>query len=109
MCFGTAGLDKTFTYCCIGTFHGARLTPELASNIKCPALVCPSKDDPPFEDIKKVLDEKPFGKHCSYHNFTKQIHGFCAARGDWTDKDVMADAKKALEMMVEFYSKMDKY
>uniref|UniRef100_A0A7S3ZCA9 Dienelactone hydrolase domain-containing protein n=2 Tax=Lotharella globosa TaxID=91324 RepID=A0A7S3ZCA9_9EUKA len=109
MCFGCAGLDQTFTYSAIASIHGANLTGEMASKIKCPAMVCPSKDDPPYDDMKKALDGKPFAKHCVYHNFTEQIHGFCAARGDWTKKETKADVDKALDMAVEFFGKMADY
>ncbi|GAB5356786.1 hypothetical protein AAMO2058_000318800 [Amorphochlora amoebiformis] len=109
MCFGCAGLDKAFTYSAIGTIHGARLTPEMAEKIRCPAMVLPSKDDPGYEEIKKVLDKKKFGKHCVYHNFKGEIHGFCAARGDWKNKDTKSAVDKALNMTIKFFGKMEDY
>lgn len=107
--FAVAGFDQSFTFRAIGSIHGGRVTPELASKIKCPALVGPSKTDPENGPIKAVLDSKPFGKQCVYTRFDKSGHGFMASRGDWRDEQTAADVDKAFKLSVDFFKKMASY
>ena len=50
-----------------------------------------------------MLDKKPFGSRCVYKRYDDQIHGFCAARGDWEKADVAAAATEAIGIMRDFF------
>lgn len=40
---------------------------------------------------------------CVYQRFDDQTHGFCAARGDWSQPSVAAAATKAIGILTDFF------
>ncbi|CAM9397345.1 unnamed protein product [Chrysoparadoxa australica] len=68
-----------------GTAHPAFLDATLAEAVKVPFCSLPCPGDFPVEDLKAVLDKKPFGDQCVYKCFEDMQHGFCAGRGDYSD------------------------
>ncbi len=70
------------------------------------ALIFLSRAEDPLEDVQASTDLKPFAAECVYKRFDDQTHGFCAARGDWTDAGVAAAATEAIDMLSEFCMKL---
>jgi len=92
--------DGRFAAC--GAVHGARLTPELVEKSKCPLIILPAGNDEDVTPLKEVLEKKDFGSKCVYKRFPDEVHGFLAARGDWSTKTGEA-AKEALKLSADFF------
>ena len=45
---------------------------------------------------------RDFGPRCVYKRFDDQTHGFCAARGDWSQPEVAAAATEAIGIIADF-------
>eukprot|EP00899_Mesostigma_viride_P008483 jgi/Mesvir1/17636/Mv08858-RA.1 len=86
--------------------HGAFLTADKVEVAKCPMLFMPAGDDPSTDDLKVILDKKPFGHQCAYRRFDDQTHGFCAARGDWTNPAIKHAADEAINEMIKFFKQV---
>ncbi|KXZ55628.1 hypothetical protein GPECTOR_2g1178 [Gonium pectorale] len=101
-----AGQDAS-TFSAVGGAHPALFghDKELAQKLAVPVVLLPAKGDAPLEPIQHILDKKPFGSKCVYQRFDDQIHGFVAARGDWSQPDVAAAAGRAIEIMTHFLEK----
>uniref|UniRef100_A0A061QT32 Dienelactone hydrolase family protein n=1 Tax=Tetraselmis sp. GSL018 TaxID=582737 RepID=A0A061QT32_9CHLO len=72
-----------------------------ADEARCPVALMPAKGD----DVEKVKDgiyQKEFVGKCLYKEFPEQVHGFMAARGDWTDPKVAAAATEGIEKLCAF-------
>lgn len=74
---------------------------DFAADVKVPVLVIAAKGDP-CETIKEVLDTKDFGSKCDYHRFDDMTHGFCGARGDFTQPEVAQRAGEAIQLAADF-------
>ncbi|KAG5188506.1 Alpha/Beta hydrolase protein [Tribonema minus] len=85
--------------------HYAFITPELVEGVCVPLCLLPSGDDPDTAPLKEVLDKKPFGAACVYHRFEDMHHGFCAARGDWSQPLIAQRASEAVAMLSDFMDK----
>lgn len=51
-----------------------------------------------------VLAKKPFGDKCKMVVFDDMHHGFCAARGDYTNELNAKRANEAIQLTVNFFS-----
>ncbi|KAG2501606.1 hypothetical protein HYH03_000111 [Edaphochlamys debaryana] len=78
---------------------------ELAEKVQVPVILLPAQGDASTDPIKAVLDKRPYGKLCVYQRFDDQIHGFVAARGDWTKPEVAAAAGQAIKLFTDFFKK----
>ncbi|CAM9923727.1 unnamed protein product, partial [Phaeothamnion confervicola] len=96
----TAGLSIA-----AGGAHPAFLTDELAAQVEGPVVLLPSGEDGPLDSFKAVMDKKPFGARCVYKVFPDMHHGFCAARGDWSNPQQAAAAAEAVQMFADFFTK----
>lgn len=75
-----------------------------AEKAGAPILALPSKDEPDMTEYMEVLSKKPFGKQCKHVRFDDMVHGFCAARGDYTDKLNAQRATEAIQLTANFFS-----
>ncbi|KAL9541236.1 hypothetical protein MBANPS3_009240 [Mucor bainieri] len=75
-----------------------------AEKAGAPILALPSKDEPDMTEYMEVLAKKPFGKQCKHVRFDDMVHGFCAARGDYTDKLNAQRATEAIQLTANFFS-----
>jgi hypothetical protein len=48
---------------------------------------------------------RPFASRCVYKRYDDQVHGFCAARGDWSQPEVAAAAGEAIGILADFFNK----
>ncbi len=49
-----------------------------------------------------MLKTKPFADKCIIKPFPDQVHGFMAARGEWSDAAVAAAATEGIELFAKF-------
>ncbi|EFJ49549.1 hypothetical protein VOLCADRAFT_89871 [Volvox carteri f. nagariensis] len=79
---------------------------DLAEKVACPVILLPAKGDASYEVFQKALGSRPYGNKCVYQRFDDQVHGFVAARGDWSDPAVAAAAGKAIHLMTHFLTEV---
>jgi protein XRP2 len=76
---------------------------DLVSKAQCNIAYFPANGDVDCEPFIATLQGKGFS-----HSYTKryedQIHGFCAARGDWNKPDVMAAAEEVIAASIAFFN-----
>lgn len=75
-----------------------------AEKAGAPVLAIPSKDEPDMTEYMQVLSKKPFGDKCKHVRFDDVHHGFCAARGDYTDELNAKRANEAIKLSADFFS-----
>merc|ERR1712154_115097 len=97
----------------IATIHGAMIDDEATNALRVPLYYGPAKGDVPVADVKKILDAKKklgkefnFSRKCQYHAYLDQTHGFCAARGDWTNAKIKKDVDIVLKETSKFFNKL---
>jgi len=83
--------------------HPSFLTEEDAEVVNCPILLLPSKDEADLSGfIEAVLAR---GMEARQIKFDDMHHGWVAARGDWSDERQKERATKAIQLLVDFFSK----
>lgn len=55
-------------------------------------------------EYQAILEKKPFGHKCKMVRFDDIHHGFCAARGDFTNPHNIQRANEAIKLTVEFFT-----
>jgi hypothetical protein len=68
------------------------------------AARCPPPTHPHALAPQEVTDTKPWGSRCVFRRFDNQTHGFCAARGDWSQPGVAAAATEAISILAGFFT-----
>ncbi|KAJ2559232.1 hypothetical protein EV175_000429 [Coemansia sp. RSA 1933] len=85
--------------------HPSMLEKEDFEEAAGPVLLLPTKDEPDFSEFFAIAKAKPFGDVSYHERFENQIHGFCAARGDFANPEVVGDVNKAIKLTVDFLKK----
>ncbi|OLY82706.1 putative AIM2 family protein [Smittium mucronatum] len=90
---------------------GALVHPSLLElsdfeNAQAPMIILPSSYERDFTQDYKVLTSKTFGSLCYLQRFDDMEHGWCAARGDWSDPRVASRANEAFRAVVTGFSKI---
>lgn len=75
-----------------------------AEQAASPILAIPSKDEPDMTEYMQVLYKKPFGDKCKHVRFDDVHHGFCAARGDYTNELNAKRANQAIQLTADFFA-----
>ncbi|KAJ2084096.1 hypothetical protein H4R24_000305 [Coemansia sp. RSA 988] len=84
--------------------HPALIQPGDMAKINAPLLVLPSKDEPDYTDEFNSLKDKPFFDKCYMERFDDMFHGFCGARGDWSNPEQARRANDAIKLLVKFFN-----
>ena len=80
-----------------------KIEEKLIDLCQCPSDGLPSSpSDDPMEEVQAVTETKPFATKCVYARFDDQQHGFCAARGDWSNENIASAATRAIGIMTQF-------
>ena len=95
--------DERFRAC--ATAHPSFLKEEDVINAKCPVAALLSKDEAPLEDVKKALLSHSFGNRCIWDRYPDMHHGWCAARGDWSNETQAKRASEAMQVFIGFFSR----
>lgn len=87
--------------CCHPAFFGKEA--EYSEAAQVPVCMLPAEGDV-VDDAKAVLDAKPFADKCVLQRFDDQVHGFLAARGDYSKPEVAAAAGKGIQILCSFFT-----
>ncbi|KAJ2664917.1 hypothetical protein IWW48_000531 [Coemansia sp. RSA 1200] len=91
-----------------GLAGGAIVHPALIqsgdfAHVNAPLMVLPSKDEPDFTADFEALKSKPFFSECYMERFDDMFHGFCGARGDWSNQEQAKRANDAINLLAKFF------
>jgi len=86
-----------------GLVHPSLVTNEEADSVNCPMILLPAKDEPdmlPFyETLKKNLGESK----CAHRRFDDVHHGFCGARGNFSDELNAKRVNEVIQLLSTFF------
>eukprot|EP00043_Microstomoeca_roanoka_P028199 m.17225 g.17225 ORF g.17225 m.17225 type:complete len:281 (-) comp8239_c1_seq1:249-1091(-) len=83
--------------------HPAMLDMDMAKKVQCPMVLCPAQGDVECEPFLHEFKKHPWGDKCKVQRFDNQIHGFCAARGDWSQREVASAVEQVLALGFELF------
>ncbi|CAF1509664.1 unnamed protein product [Didymodactylos carnosus] len=69
------------------SIHGSMLNMTNPNQIQKPIMFLKGNNDPSLNEIKAVLDKKPFGSKCEYKNYENMAHGFVTAKANFHSKE----------------------
>ncbi|KAJ2716439.1 hypothetical protein H4R19_000650 [Coemansia spiralis] len=84
--------------------HPALIKDGDMATVKAPLFVLPSKDEPDFAAEFATLEYKPFFAQCGMVRFDDMFHGFCGARGDWSQPEQAKRVNDAIALLVGFFN-----
>jgi len=86
-----------------GLVHPSLIKNEEAERVKRPMILLPAKDEPdmiPFyETLKKNLGES----NCAHRRFDDLHHGFCGARGNFSDELNSKRVNEVIQLLSSFF------
>ncbi|KAJ3343939.1 Protein Xrp2 [Gonapodya sp. JEL0774] len=99
--------DVVSTVKAVAGVHPAFITIRDGENVKIPVALLPGNNDPDFSDVEKALlanpnIPEPKSKSVLHHRYEEVAHGFCTARGDFTDEVVKKNALDCFHRVAEF-------
>ncbi|RUS21856.1 Alpha/Beta hydrolase protein [Endogone sp. FLAS-F59071] len=86
--------------------HPSQITTSDAEKANAPILLLPSKDEGDLTEFFEVVKSKPFGAQSYYQRFDDMHHGWCGARGDYTDPLNKQRATEALQITADFFAQV---
>ena len=87
------------------TAHPAMIDLDMVKQVQCPIVFCPAHGDVDCKPFVDELQSRPFGDQVKEVRFEDEIHGFCAARGDWAKKEAADDVSKVMGMAFDLFDK----
>ena len=102
-CWGAhiaAHLSTDGTMFAAGFVHYSFLDAPLLDRVTCPVALLPSRDEAPEDELVALLKAKPHGDRSVFRRFDDMPHGWCAARGNFSDPLNAQRATEALELVV---------
>lgn len=95
------------TYAAAAFIHPSFFTPDDAKFLQVPIINLPTKDEPDMVPYMEALKEASPALHekSEHKRFDDVHHGFCAARGDWSDELQAQRANEAIKLVANFYKK----
>ncbi|KAJ1720792.1 hypothetical protein LPJ53_004623 [Coemansia erecta] len=85
--------------------HPSLLVTEDFANAKGPILLLPTKDEGDFSEGFNLVKQGPFGEDSYEERFTEMFHGFCGARGDFSDAETSKHVNRAVNLISNFFNK----
>ncbi|KXS14561.1 alpha/beta-hydrolase [Gonapodya prolifera JEL478] len=82
--------------------HPAFITIRDGENVKIPVALLPGNNDPDFTEVIKAMQDNPKCKTVLHHRYEEVPHGFCTARGDFTDETVKRNALDCFHRTAQF-------
>lgn len=77
---------------------------QLVEKLQCPLASFSTPGDP-LEAMQEVTDAKPWGPACVYRRVDNMTHGYCGARGDFANPEVVKAVSETLTTLVGFLDK----
>ncbi|KAJ2453672.1 hypothetical protein EV183_002076 [Coemansia sp. RSA 2336] len=87
----------------VSLVHPSMLERKNFENAQGPVLLLTTKDEPVMDEDLEIVKNKPLGKLSYAERFEDRIHGFCAARGDFSDSDVVKDVGRVIQLTSGFF------
>ncbi|PWA02748.1 hypothetical protein BB558_001101 [Smittium angustum] len=103
-CWGTKmamqlSAHDTF-YKAAALIHPSLLELSDFENVQCPIVILPSKDERDFTKDFAVINAKSFGNLCYQQRFDDMKHGWCAARGEWSNPHIASRSNEAFSIVM---------
>jgi len=101
-------MQDATTYSGAAFIHPSVFTNEEAKHVKAPIILVPSKDEAdmlPYMGALKEANPAVYAKS-EHHRFDDVHHGYCAARGDWTNEVQAKRANETVKLVSEFYKRL---
>ena len=86
--------------------HPSFVTPEDVAALKVPMAFCLTKDEPDYTPMEEAAKGKSFD--CIFKKYPEMHHGFCTARGDFSNDANRKACDDALNIMVDLFDKNTK-
>lgn len=78
---------------------------ESAKKMQTPVLIVTTKDDPSYDAFFEAAKSHPiFGPLCVHQHFADMHHGFCGARGNWSDEAQAKRVQETLQLCTQFFN-----
>eukprot|EP01012_Entosiphon_sulcatum_P066508 TRINITY_DN9579_c0_g1_i1.p1 TRINITY_DN9579_c0_g1~~TRINITY_DN9579_c0_g1_i1.p1 ORF type:complete len:367 (+),score=37.80 TRINITY_DN9579_c0_g1_i1:260-1360(+) len=90
----------------LATAHPSRVDEVDANSVRCPTCVLPSEDEPPMKEVQAILETNSFAALNVWQRFDDMHHGWCGARGDWSNSDQAQRATEALNLAASFFHRV---
>lgn len=79
-------------------------TREYAEGLLTPVALVSAKGDP-LEEVQEVMDARPaLGPKCVWRRFDDMQHGFCAARGDFSNPAICKRVEETVQLLTGFFN-----
>ncbi|CAG7731309.1 unnamed protein product [Allacma fusca] len=85
--------------------HPSMWTNDDAETIKSATLLLPTKDEADMTQFYEILQKNLGADKTAHHRFDDMHHGFCGARGDFTDLVNRQRVNEAINLMKDFFRK----
>jgi dienelactone hydrolase len=97
--------DKSLGFKGAALIHPSRTEDDDAKTVKIPLLVMPSKNEP---DLTNFVNNLPDGvkERSEHYRFDDMQHGFCGARGDMNDRNMVKRIYEANMHVQNFFKKV---
>ncbi|EGD81467.1 hypothetical protein PTSG_11848 [Salpingoeca rosetta] len=83
--------------------HPAFITLDMVKKVHCPIVFCPAGGDVDCAPFVEHLKKQPWGAKSQEKRFEDMTHGFCAARGDWSDPNVSEAVHQVLGLGLDLF------
>ncbi len=87
------------------SIHGSGLNVPDAEVLQVPLLFIRAGNDPPFDSIKVVLDQKSFGNESEYKVYENMRHGFVSAGANYSDPANVAAINDVHQTIRTYFNK----
>jgi len=76
----------------------------IVEKTQAPLFFIQAKNDPDARPLAEAVEKnEPFGAGSEVRTFYDQLHGFCAARGDWSQPKIKRAAHHAVSIAIGFF------
>ncbi|KAF9920915.1 hypothetical protein FBU30_009125 [Linnemannia zychae] len=111
LCWGAyiavkAASDPDMHFLAAGGPHPSMITTEFVQDVKCPLIFLASKDEADLVPVIESLKDKDFAVESYHKRFDNMHHGWCGARGDWSNPDQFKAALEAIGLIGDFCAKV---
>ncbi len=87
------------------SIHGSQLNVPDAEVLQVPLLFIRAGNDPSFDNITAVLDQKSFGSECEYKVYQNMTHGFVSAGANYSNPANVAAIDDVHQTVRTFFNK----
>ena len=87
----------------VGGIHPSMITLEHMKAVNVPIMELNSKDEAAGEDLQAELKSNANTEKNIWRVYPTMTHGWCGARGDWTNEEVAKEANEAFGITATFF------